>query len=791
MPTFRRNILVIIQAVYFSLLLMAWNQVLCQLHYSIPEESKHGTFVGRIAQDLGLDISEINSRLLRIISRNQKEYFQVNLQNGILFVKHAIDREELCPDLPLCIVSIQVIVDKPVQMHRVDVEIEDINDNYPVFPSSQYTISVPESRLPGTRFPLEGAVDADIGTNYITNYELSANDYFILELPKFIHQIKSIQLILKKSLDREKESLHNLTLTAFDGGKPKLSGSTQLVINVEDVNDNPPVFNQSFYQSSITENAPKGTIVAKLNATDLDQGKNGEILYEFSKLVPEEVLSIFSLDKHTGEIWVKGELDYEKTNTYEIHFDAFDNGEPLLNGHCQLVVTVVDLNDNAPELSVTSLSLPVPEDATQGTIVAIISVHDQDSGGNGRVNCYISPPTPYKINPAFTGDFSLVVNAPLDRENKSEYQVVITAIDEGFPALSSSMIINIEVSDVNDNAPLFQQAVHTIFIKENNPPGSHVYTVSASDSDTDHNSFITYSVSESYIEGIPISSYLSINPENGNLFALVSFDHEQVAYFQCRIKATDAGLPPLSSNLTLNIFIKDVNDNAPAFATDHSNSASAISVTAPKSAQPGHLVTKVNAVDLDSGYNAWLSYKFKNLAGNSLFAISQHTGEIRVTRPLAEGEGDEFRLFVVAEDHGEPAMTALTQIIISIKDSVEDNKIIHYHARGINDEFSDANIYLVVAICSISGIFLITLITFTVLRWQKYRDEVNQLRDNYKICSNTVGSWVYSQSQYKFYSNSLQGKNDLIVFTPNVPPSSQTEETTSQQGVIIKSCQVR
>ncbi|XP_031754610.1 protocadherin alpha-5 isoform X6 [Xenopus tropicalis] len=784
MLTFKPDVLVMIQAVYIFLMQMAWDQVLCQLHYSIHEESKHGTFVGRIAQDLGLEIREINSRMLRIISKDQKEYFQVNLQNGILFVKHAIDREELCPNLPICIVSIQVIVDKPVQMHRVDVEIEDINDNYPVFSASQYAISIAESKQPGSRFPLEGAVDADIGTNSVTNYELSSNEYFILEFPKFVHQIRSIQLVLKKSLDREKISLHNLTLTAFDGGKPKLSSSTQLIINVEDVNDNSPTFNQSFYQCSVAENAPKGTLVTRLNASDLDQGKNMEILYEFSKLVPLQMLSIFSLDKYTGEIYVNGELDYEKNSVYEIHVDAFDNGEPPLTGHCQLLVTVIDLNDNAPEMSLTSLSLPVPEDATQGSIVAIISVHDQDSGVNGRVNCYSFPPSPFKINPAFTGDFSLILNAPLDRENKSEYQVVITAKDEGSPALSTSMTIQIEVSDVNDNAPLFQQPAHTIFIKENNPPGSHVYTVSASDSDTGQNSFITYSLTESFIEGVPVSSYIAINPENGNLFALLPFDHEEVTYFQCHIKATDAGLPPLNSSLILNIFIVDVNDNPPVFTSDYSNSASAISVTAHKSAQPGHLIAKLNAVDLDSGYNAWVSYKIKNVAGNSPFSISQHAGEIRLTRPITEAEGDAFRLFVVAEDHGEPAMTALTQIIISIKDSGEDTKIVHHHSRGISDEFSDANVYLVVAICSISSIFLITLITFTVLRWQKYRDEVSQLRENYRICSNTVGSWVYSQSQYKFYSNSLQAKNDLIVFTPNGAQFPQTEEATSQQGAI-------
>ncbi|OCT88382.1 hypothetical protein XELAEV_18017013mg [Xenopus laevis] len=786
MLTFKTDVLVIIQAIHFFLL-MACHPVLCQLHYSIPEESKHGTFVGRIAQDLGLEISEINSRMLRIVSLDQKDYFQVNLQNGILFVKYAIDREELCPDLPLCIVSIQVIVDKPVQMHRVDVEIEDINDNYPAFPAGEYVISVAESKLPGSRFPLEGAVDPDIGTNSVTNYELSANEYFILELPKIIQRGRSIHLALKKSLDREKRSLHNLTLTAFDGGKPKLSGSTRLIINVEDVNDNSPAFNKSSYQYSVLENAPKGTLVGKLNATDLDLGKNGEISYEFSKLVPVQVLSTFILDKFTGEIRVNGELDYEKVNEYEIHVDAFDNGEPSLTGHCQLLVTVIDLNDNAPEMTVTSLVLPVPEDATQGTIVAIIRVRDRDSGGNGRVNCYSLPPTPFKINPAFSGDFSLIVNAPLDRENKSEYQVVITAKDEGSPSLSALMTISVEISDVNDNAPLFQQSVHTIFIRENNPPGSHVYTVSASDSDIAQNSFITYSLSENFIEGIPISSYISINPENGNLFALLSFDHEQVPYFQCHIKATDAGLSPLSSNVTLNIFIVDVNDNAPVFTSEYSNSASTTSVKAPKLAQPGHLITKIVAVDLDSGYNALVSYTFKNPSGNVPFVISPHTGEIRLTRPLTETDGGEFRLFLVAEDNGKPAMTALAQIIICLADSEEATNTVNHNSRRITDEFSDANVYLVVAICSISSIFLITLISFTFLRWQKYRDEVSQLRENYKVCSNTVGSWVYSQSQYKFYSNSLQTKNDLIVFAPNVPQSSQTEGTSSQQGAIANS----
>ncbi|XP_075715472.1 protocadherin alpha-8-like [Rhinoderma darwinii] len=770
--------------VYFLLLQMSWDVVLSQLHYTMPEESKHGTFIGRIAQDLGLDIGEINSRMLHIVSRDEKEYFQVNLQNGILFVKETIDRESLCTDTPFCIIPLQVIVDKPVQMYRVNVEIEDINDNSPVFSSSITNLIISELRPAGSRFPLLGAIDPDLGTNSIVNYELSASDYFALDFQKYMNEIRSLELVLKKTLDREKQSVHNLTLIAYDGGKPRLSGTTQIAITVEDVNDNAPSFDQPFYQCSVIENAGEGTLVFKLNATDLDLGKNGEISYKFSNMEMEKVSRIFILDKQTGEIRVKGEIDFEKTKMYEIRIDATDNGDHPMVGHCKVLVTVVDVNDNPPEMTVTSLSVPVPENSPKGTTVAIISVHDKDSGSNGKVNCYISEQIPFKINPAFMDDFSLTVNGPLDREIKDNYEVVIIARDEGFPSLSVSKALKINISDVNDNAPRFLQLVDTIFIKENNPPGSHVYTASASDPDISQNSFITYSISDSSIDGIPISSYMSVNPENGKVFALVSFDHEHVTFFQCHIRATDAGLPPLSSNLTLNIFINDINDNAPTFSPLYS----ALTIKTSKLAQPGHLVTKVSATDLDSGYNALMSYHFKDLTGKAPFVISQQTGEISLKRQIIESDNDEYRLVVVARDHGEPVMTAITQVYVSLVEAGEEINFDHQDYKKDADDFSDANVYLVVAICVISSIFLITLIVFTVLRWQKYRDEVNELKENYKICSNTGGSWMYSQqTQYRVCSNSMQGRNDLIVFTPNNSQTAGNEENAAQHGLIHNS----
>ncbi|XP_073505751.1 protocadherin alpha-3-like isoform X7 [Phyllobates terribilis] len=772
--------------VHFFLLQISWDVVLSQLHYIIPEESKHGTFVGRISQDLGLDIGEINSRMLHIVFRDEKEYFQVNLQNGILFVKETIDREVLCPDTPFCIIPLQVIVEKPVQMYRVDVEIEDINDNSPVFSSSVTNLVISEVKHAGSRFPLDIASDPDLGTNSITNYELSASEYFALDFQKYINQIKSLELVLKKNLDREKQSVHNLSLTAYDGGKPRLSGTTRIVVTVEDFNDNAPVFDQPFYQCSVNENAVEGTLVFKLNATDLDVGKNGEILYYFSKMVSGEAKEAFILDKSMGEIRVKGKLDFETKKLYEIQVEATDNGDYQHFGHCKVLVTVVDVNDNPPEMIVTSLSVPVPENSPQGTTVAIISVHDRDSGSNGKVHCYISEPSPFKVNPAFMSDFSLTVNGPLDREVKDQYEVTITARDEGSPCLSTSKNLKIDISDTNDNAPKFVQSVDTIFIKENNPPGSHIYTASASDPDIGQNSFITYSIRERTIDGIPISSYISVNPENGKVFSLVSFDHEQISYFRCHVKATDAGLRALTSNLTLHIFIEDINDNAPIFTPLHSE----ITIKASKSAEPGHLITKVKAVDLDSGYNAWTFYKLKDLGGSGKFPfiIAHQTGEITLKRSFTDSDNDEYRLHVVAQDHGEPVMTSETQIVISVVESGEELKFDNQETKGNVDEFSDANVYLVIAICIISSIFLITLIVFTVLRWQKYRDEVNELKENYRICSNTGGSWMYSQhTQYNISSNSFRPKSDLIVFTPNNCQTPGNEEQVNPQAVLLNS----
>ncbi|KAI2539305.1 protocadherin alpha 6 [Homo sapiens] len=514
------------------LLLAAWKVGSGQLHYSVPEEAKHGTFVGRIAQDLGLELAELVPRLFRMASKDREDLLEVNLQNGILFVNSRIDREELCGRSAECSIHLEVIVDRPLQVFHVDVEVRDINDNPPLFPVEEQRVLIYESRLPDSVFPLEGASDADVGSNSILTYKLSSSEYFGLDVKINSDDNKQIGLLLKKSLDREEAPAHNLFLTATDGGKPELTGTVQLLVTVLDVNDNAPTFEQSEYEVRIFENADNGTTVIRLNASDRDEGANGAISYSFNSLVAAMVIDHFSIDRNTGEIVIRGNLDFEQENLYKILIDATDKGHPPMAGHCTVLVRILDKNDNVPEIALTSLSLPVREDAQFGTVIALISVNDLDSGANGQVNCSLTPHVPFKLVSTFKNYYSLVLDSALDRESVSAYELVVTARDGGSPSLWATASLSVEVADMNDNAPAFAQPEYTVFVKENNPPGCHIFTVSARDADAQENALVSYSLVERRVGERALSSYISVHAESGKVYALQPLDHEELELLQ-------------------------------------------------------------------------------------------------------------------------------------------------------------------------------------------------------------------------------------------------------------------
>uniref|UniRef100_A0A670IK33 Cadherin domain-containing protein n=1 Tax=Podarcis muralis TaxID=64176 RepID=A0A670IK33_PODMU len=756
------------------LLHTAWEMGSGQLHYSVSEESQHGTFVGRIAQDLGLEVGELVPRLFRMVSKGQEEYFEVNVQNGILFVNSRIDREELCDRSAVCVIHLEALVDKPLKVFHVEVEITDINDNAPIFPVTEKQFTIAESSSRDSRFPLEGASDADISANSLLSYRLSTNPHFSLETIENHERGASLFLVLNKPLDREECAAHHLLLTAVDGGQPQLTGTVQLVIKVLDANDNPPVFNQSVYKVHLLENSENGLLVIKLNATDLDEGTNKEITYTSSTFSPANGKEKFVLDQKTGEIHVKGNLDFEEKNFYEIQVEAKDTGNPPLSGHCKVLIEVLDVNDNAPEISVMSLLVPVPEDSPLGMVVALISISDRDIDANGQVSTSLWPHgTPFKLLSTFKNYHSLLLAQPLDREQEAEYRLVVTAQDQGTPSLSASSTL---VVDVNDNAPTFAQPSYMVFVKENNPPGAHIFTVSASDLDVAENALVSYSMDDKLW---PLTSYISVHSESGKVYALQPLDYEELKLLEFQVRAKDAGLPSLCGNVTIQVFVVDENDNAPAVSEPEE---APILLAAPLEA--GHVVGKIRALDADSGYNAWLRYELHDVKSGP-WRVGLYSGEISATQALDETEGGSSQnLLIVVKDHGKPVLSTTVTFSVSLISSAQ---AVHTDTRlpmlGVNSGSlaDNSNIYLIIAICSVSTLFLLAIIVYMALRCQCQPKEPVMYGPGTAtlVCASEVGSWSYSNRHSHILAapaGEAGAKNDLMVFTPNIPIFSENGE---------------
>ncbi|XP_044882175.1 protocadherin alpha-5-like isoform X11 [Mauremys mutica] len=785
MAFLRRDSLVTKQLLRLVLLHTAWEVGSGQVRYSVPEESKHGTFVGRLAQDLGLEAAELVSRMFRMVSNGRRDYFEVNLQSGVLFVNSRLDREELCGQSPLCAIDLEVIVDKPLRIFHVELEIQDINDNAPVFPESKENLFILESRFPNSRFPLEGASDADIGTNSLLTYKLSPSEHFTVDVRRNDEKSKSLVLVLSKPLDREETPEHRLLLTATDGGKPELTGTVQLVITVLDVNDNAPEFNQSLYKVLLLENAPNESLVIKLNATDSDEGINKDIIYSVRSVTPLTESSMFSIDSKSGELRVNGKLDFEDTSLHEIQIEATDKNPHPLAGHCNVLVEVLDVNDNSPELAVTSLSLPVPEDAPPGTVVALISVSDRDSGDNGKVTCSIPPNLPFRLVSTFKNYHSLVLAEAVDRERVSEYKLVVTARDEGAPSLSASSSILVPIADVNDNAPAFPQPVYTVFVKENNPPGAHLLTVSASDPDLRENAFVSYWVVERSVGEQPLSSYISVHSESGHIYALQPFDYEELQVLQFQVSARDAGLPSLCGNVTVQLFVLDANDNAPAVSPAGSVGGSLGPELVPLSAGAGHVVGKIRAVDADSGYNAWLRYEVQEPGAAGPFRVGVYSGEISTTRALEEADGPSQRLVILVKDHGEPSLSATATVSLSLVESPQAVKWDSRPRGGSDGPLVDMNVSLMIAICSVSGLFVLVIVVYVGLRCRPGPEVMCGPGKATVVCASEVGSWSYSQRQSRnLCVGEGTAKNDLMVFSPNFPSSSKIAGNWKREQLI-------
>ncbi|XP_053422782.1 protocadherin gamma-B6 isoform X15 [Nycticebus coucang] len=699
--------------VLFPLLLPLFYPALCEpIRYSIPEELPQGSVVGHLAKDLGLSVRDVLARKLRVSA--EKLHFSVDSESGDLLVKDRIDRERICKERRRCELQLEAVVENPLNIFHIFVVIEDVNDHAPRFDKKEIHLEIIESVSAGTRISLDPATDPDINTNSITDYQISPNSYFSLMVRVNSDGEKYPELSLEKLLDREEQRSHRLILTALDGGHPPRSATAHIEIFVRDTNDNPPVFSKDEYRISLSENLPPGSPVLQVTATDPDEGVNAEINYYF-RSTAQSTRHMFSLDEKSGMIRNNQSLDFEDVERYTMEVEAKDGGG--LSTQCKVIIEILDENDNSPEITITSLSDQILEDSPQGMVVALFKTQDRDFGENGEVTCNIERNVPFKIYSSSNNYYKLVTDGVLDREQNPAYNITITAIDRGKPPLSSSISITLYITDVNDNAPIFLQASYLIHMAENNPPGVSIAQVSASDPDLGPNGHVSYSIVASDLEPTMLSSYVSVSPQSGVVFAQRSFDHEQLRAFQLMLLARDQGSPALSANVTLRVLVDDCNDNAPrvlypALEPD----GSALFDMVPRAAEPGYLVTKVVAVDADSGYNAWLSYHVLQASESGLFSLGLRTGEVRTARALGDRDAARQRLLVAVRDGGKPPLSATATLHLVFADSLQEVLPDLSDGPVPSDPQADLQFYLVVALALISVLFLLAVILAIALR---------------------------------------------------------------------------
>uniref|UniRef100_A0A7N6F7B7 Cadherin domain-containing protein n=1 Tax=Anabas testudineus TaxID=64144 RepID=A0A7N6F7B7_ANATE len=694
-----------------------------QIRYSIPEEMRKGLFVGDLAKDLGLNVKRLVSGRARLVLDGDNKYVALDQNKGHIVVNERIDREKICAKKSPCSFSLEIVLEDPLELFSITTEIQDVNDHAPAFPKKEINLEISESTPTGTVFLLDSAADPDVGINSLQSYSLKANEHFVLKQHTRSDGSKYAEMMLQSSLDREKQSKHTLILTAVDGGEPQRSGRVKIHVSVLDANDNAPVFTESIYRASVLENVLRGTVIARVSATDADQGYNGNVTYSFTHL-EEDSSCPFEINSYTGEVKLTGVIDYEVTPNYEINIQARDPWGVV--GASKLIIEIADVNDNSPVITMASYSGKISEDSTPGTVVALISVQDKDSDSekNGQIRCSIDGTVPFKIESSLTNYYNLVSDQHFDRESVSEYNITITARDFGSPPLSSSTKLHLKISDVNDNAPVFDKNSYSAYITENNSPGFSIFAVSARDSDWNQNARVSYLLEDTQVNGSPVSSYVSLNSETGVISAVRSFDYEQIKELQLVVKAQDGGSPPLSSNVTVKILIQDQNDNPPQVLYPVQTGGSMVAEMVPRSADVGYLVTKVVAVDVDSGQNAWLSYKLQKATDRALFEVGLQNGEIRTIRQVTDKDAVKQRLTVIVEDNGQPSRSATVVVNVAVADSFPEvlSEFTDFpHDKEYNDNLT---FYLVLALAVVSFLFitcLVVIISVKIYRWRQSR----------------------------------------------------------------------
>uniref|UniRef100_A0A8C6SDD9 Protocadherin-8 n=1 Tax=Neogobius melanostomus TaxID=47308 RepID=A0A8C6SDD9_9GOBI len=735
--------------------------------YQTFEEDAPGTVIGNLAKDMSASGSRNSFRMMKQFNSS---LIRLRESDGQLSIAERIDRERLCKHSQLCLISFDVVSFSKEQFKlvHVEVEVKDINDNSPEFPRKESSLEISENTAVGTRIPLDFAVDPDVGSNYIQSYQISVNSHF------------SIDLVLMKELDRETQATYALELVAVDGGTPSRTGTTRINLKVKDYNDNSPVFDRSSFSVELAEDAPLGTMLLDLNAEDPDEGLNGEVVYGFGNQVPQEIRQLFRVDRKTGRLTLESPVDFETKNTYEFDVQATDLGPNPSPAICKIVIQVQDVNDNAPRFRSA---------AARESFVALVSTSDRDSGANGQVHCTLYGHEHFRLQQAYEDSFMIVSTSALDREKIPEYNLTIVAEDLGSPPFRTITHYTIRLTDENDNAPVFTKALYDVAVTENNAPGAYVTTVVARDQDLGSNGKVTYKLADTYFMGSPISTFVSLDPASGSLYALRSFNFELVKQLELRVIASDGGSPPLAGSASVYIRIVDQNDNTPVITQPPLHNGSA-EIPLPREAPSGYIVTRVEARDADEGINAELSFALAS-SDSSAFSVNKATGDVYLSHALSHDVDETLRVTVTVSDNGRPALSSTATLHFLVVAGAPPSDHSMYESENgspLNVQW-DLSVVIIVVLAGSCTLLLLAIILIATTCNRRKRDKTEEDNESYHEKEAVRPITIWKGNSYTtisardpVFSGKDSGKGDSDF---NDSDSDVSADTLKKEGVVV------
>lgn len=656
--------------VYF-LLLFLLSEALAQslVTFTIKEGISRLQTVGNIpdAFNLAANLSRDQFESLRYqFLSNPDNLFEIGNISGELLTKTSIDRESICDFHTDCqrdlTVSVRSKAFSYTKILNVKVIIQDTNDNSPTFEPSSIRLAIPEHSNIGTSYKIHSATDKDVGMNSVQSYEIvPKNGAFGLNVTKSLDESFFVRIVIKQTLDREVQDYYQVNIRALDGGSPPNVGVLTVHLDIEDINDNSPVFTQTTYNKSVQENVTVGTNILQCVATDDDIGDNGRVSYRFSmKSDLDAIKSKFSLNSQTGQIQVTSQLNYGEQNIYEFFIEVFDHGTEVRVSQAKVIISVLDAGNNAPSMEITFFeggtsnnSVNVKEGTKEDVSIAHIRVSDADPGRNGQVNCS-TPSGAFGLQEIGSSGYVVVVKSSLDYETVKSYQVTVTCQDQGTPSMSSTVSFTVIIVDDNDNAPKFIQRIYQASVQENKRSGTRVTEVLAKDKDSGVNAAIRYSLDGDY--------GLEIDATTGVIVTSRPLDREATPQISVKVLAVDQGNPPLSGTTTLIVNVQDVNDNPPRFNVTH------YSFHLPENLNNTKVGT-VYAMDLDRGLNGQIIYTV--IDDSNSFDI-RSDGSIFTKKTLDYEAKRLYTFKVTAKDQGTQVLSTSVDVRVHV-DDVNDN----------------------------------------------------------------------------------------------------------------------